>query len=248
MELGIEKYKGLEEFKIPKFAVGSKPCLMFAGEPFITPSSDCFRLKNLLVDFFRGEEVTNIRLEGIEHVLSFVATEDKIFMRGYKIKLLKSGDKTPYVELEEMGPSVDFVLRRTKLAPLDIFKSACKKPKELKPKKKKNISKDVFGSTLGRVHIPKQDLRKLPTRNMKGLKKTMAERKIERAEKARQGQEGENGGVDNTPMEMDSTNSTTESSRTPSVFVSTSRGAKSDVGKVANAKTRSGTLQLHLAD
>lgn len=241
VELGIQKYKGLDDFKIPKFAVGSKPCLTFAGEPFITPSSDCFRLKNLFVDFFRGEEVSNIRVDGLEHVLSFVATDDQILMRGYKIKYLKSGEKTPYVELEEMGPSVDFVLRRTRLAPLDIFKSACKKPKELKPKKKKNITKDVFGSTLGRVHIPRQDLRNLPTRNMKGLKKTMAERKMERAEKARETNQGDSADNSVSAMEVDQN----ERSNAPSVFVSTSRNAKSDVGAVANAT--SGSLQLNIS-
>ncbi|ODM88744.1 Ribosome production factor 2 [Orchesella cincta] len=244
VELGIEKYKGLDEFKTPKFAVGSKPCLIFAGEPFITPSSDYFRLKNIFVDFFRGEEVTNIRVEGLEHVLSFVAVDEKILLRGYKITYKKSGEKTPYVELEEMGPSVDFVLRRTKLAPIDIFKSACKKPKELKPKKKKNITKDVFGSTLGRVHIPKQNLRNLPTRNMKGLKKTMAEKKLERAEKARQG-----GTDSSTPVEIVSNsppaNQNPSNTMTSSVFVNTSRGPKSDVGKVANAQ--SGSIQLHLS-
>jgi len=122
-------------------------------------------------------------LEGIEHVLQFVAVENKVLMRSYKIILKKSGEKTPYVELEEIGPSMDFVLRRTKLASADLFKSACKQPKELKVKKVKNVSKDVFGSTMGRVHMPKQNLNKLPTRNMKGLKRTVAEKKVERAKR-----------------------------------------------------------------
>lgn len=132
VELGVERFKGLDDFKVPKFAVGSKPCIIFSGEPFLSPTSDLFRVKNLLVDFFHGEEVTNIRVEGIEHVLSFVAVENKVWMRGYKIILKKSGQKTPYVELEEMGPSVDFLVRRVKLASDDLFKSACKRPKELK--------------------------------------------------------------------------------------------------------------------
>jgi len=132
VEFGIEKMKGLDDFKVPKFSVGSKPCLTFSGEPFLSETSDFYRIKNLLVDFFHGEEVTNIRVEGIEHVLSFVAVDNKIYMRGYKINLLKSGQKTPYVELEEMGPAADLVLRRVKLASADLFKSACKKPKELK--------------------------------------------------------------------------------------------------------------------
>jgi len=37
-------------------------------------------------------------------------------------------------------------------------------------KKKKNISRDGFGSQLGRVHMEKMDLSKLQTRKMKGLK------------------------------------------------------------------------------
>ena len=132
IELGIEKYKGLAEFKNAKVGAGCKPCLLFSGEAFQTPTSDFYRVKNLLVDFFRGEEITNIRLEGIEHVMQFVCIDNKIFMRSYRIILKKSGEKTPYIELEEIGPSVDFVLKRTKLASADLFKSACKKPKELK--------------------------------------------------------------------------------------------------------------------
>lgn len=41
--------------------------------------------------------------------------------------------------------------------------------------KKKNISHDAFGTTFGRVHMQKQDLSKLRTRKMKGLRKRKAE-------------------------------------------------------------------------
>lgn len=75
------------------------------------------------------------------------------------------------------GPSIDFKLRRAKLASDDLFKEACKTPKELKPIKKKNISRDAFGSKLGRIHIGKQQIGRLQTRKMKGLKKTPEERK-----------------------------------------------------------------------
>lgn len=46
----------------------------------------------------------------------------------------------------------------------------------LQPKKKKNISHDVFGTTYGRIHMQKQDLSKLQTRKLKGLKKRPAEK------------------------------------------------------------------------
>lgn len=41
----------------------------------------------------------------------------------------------------------------------------------LQPKKKKNISHDTFGTKFGRLHMQKQDLAKLQTRKMKGLRK-----------------------------------------------------------------------------
>lgn len=48
-------------------------------------------------------------------------------------------------------------------------------------KKKKNVTKDGLGTTHGRIHIQKQQIDKIQTRKMKGLKKTIAERKEERA-------------------------------------------------------------------
>lgn len=44
----------------------------------------------------------------------------------------KSGTRTPRVELEEIGPSLDLVKRRVKLASDDLWKRAIKKPKTLK--------------------------------------------------------------------------------------------------------------------
>lgn len=170
VELGLENYKGLEEFKNTKISAGTKPCMVFCGTQF-EDETEFKRLKNLLIDFFRGVEASVVRLQGFEHALHFTAIEGKILFRSYKILLKKSGTRIPLVELEEIGPSLTLHLRRNIFASEDLMKRACKQPKQLKPNKVKNIKKNVFGTKLGRVHMTKQDLGKLQTRKMKGLKK-----------------------------------------------------------------------------
>ena len=49
-----------------------------------------------------------------------------------RTKLKKSGLKTPRVELEEIGPSLDLVVRRTRLASEELYKQALKRPKFVK--------------------------------------------------------------------------------------------------------------------
>lgn len=49
-----------------------------------------------------------------------------------RVLLKKSGCKIPRIELEEMGPSLDLVMRRTHLASDDLYKLSLKQPKGLK--------------------------------------------------------------------------------------------------------------------
>uniref|UniRef100_A0A2K6ERV6 Ribosome production factor 2 homolog n=1 Tax=Propithecus coquereli TaxID=379532 RepID=A0A2K6ERV6_PROCO len=157
IELGIEKFVSLKDIKNSKCPEGTKPMLIFAGDDFDV-TEDYRRLKSLLIG--------NTHFVHLEFCFHF-----------------KSGCRTPRIELEEMGPSLDLVLRRTHLASDDLYKLSMKMPKALKPKKKKNISHDTFGTTYGRIHMQKQDLSRLQTRKMKGLKKRPAERITEDQEK-----------------------------------------------------------------
>lgn len=50
----------------------------------------------------------------------------------FRILLKKSNSSIPRIELEEIGPRANLICRRIKLASEDLFKAACKKPKELK--------------------------------------------------------------------------------------------------------------------
>ncbi len=49
-----------------------------------------------------------------------------------RILLKKSGSQVPRIELEEMGPSLDLVVRRSHLASDDLMKQSCRQPKATK--------------------------------------------------------------------------------------------------------------------
>jgi len=186
MELAVKQFHGLKDFKNEKITTQTKPCIIFNGYKWKL-TEELRRLRNLLLDLFHKEPVPNIRLQGIEHVISFTVNEDlTIFMRSYRILLKKSGQKTPRIELEEIGPSVNFTIRRTKIASKDLYKTALRTPAPLRVTPKKNITRDELGNYHGRIHVGKQEIKRLQTRKMKGLKKTSEERKTERKAKKRQ--------------------------------------------------------------
>jgi ribosome production factor 2 len=177
MELSIERFVSMKEFKSTKCAIGMKPCMIFNGDLF-DQEEEYMKLKNLLLDFFRGEKADAVHLRGLEHVIVVSAAPKspsektgRIFFRVYTIHLKKSGTKLPRVELEEMGPSIDFHIGRTRFAPDELMKQALRVPPELKPKKVKNVERDELGDQFGRIHMERQDFSKLQTRKMKGLKR-----------------------------------------------------------------------------
>lgn len=56
VELGIDDYSSLNDFKNEKIGTGVKPCLIFNG-PAWEQSKDLERLKNLFIDMFNREKV-----------------------------------------------------------------------------------------------------------------------------------------------------------------------------------------------
>jgi len=174
-EMGLEDFRSLSSFKNVTSPLGSKLCLTFVGERFYNDAT-YGRLKNFLVDFLRGADVEQLRLQGVETLAAFYALPDgTVAMKGFRIELKKSGDRVPRVELVETGPSCTLRLRRTRLASDDAFKAACRQPKTAKVRIQKNISRDVFGTKLGRVHVQQQDISQLHTRKLRGLKKSKGE-------------------------------------------------------------------------
>ncbi|KAI9228350.1 MAG: Brix domain-containing protein [Piptocephalis tieghemiana] len=177
IELGVERLVPMADFKTGKCAIGMRPCFLFNGELF-DRREDYRNLKNMLVDFYRGEVVESVNLAGLEYVISVTAgplgpddSPGLIYFRVYTISLKKSGSRLPRVELEEMGPSMDLRVRRTRPANEDTLKLATRVPKEKLIKKRKNIHHDPMGDKYGRIHMESQDLSKLQTRKMRGLRR-----------------------------------------------------------------------------
>lgn len=169
-EMGINNYKGISDFQALTPSLGVKPGLIFIGEEFETVHT-LKRLKSMFVDLFQQRASNLVHLPSMEYVFTFTYAENKILLRTYRVKLTNVGEQSPRVDLEPMGPNADLVLRRQILASDDLYKKASTKPKT-QGKKIKNIRRDAFGSKLGRVHMTSQDMGKLQTRKMKGLKKT----------------------------------------------------------------------------
>ena len=80
-----------------------------------------------------------------------------------------------------MGPRFDIGFRRSKFASADLMRAATKKPKELAPKKLKNVlHDDLTGDKLGQIHLDRQDVYSMQTRRVKALRKTPGNLKKEK--------------------------------------------------------------------
>jgi ribosome production factor 2 len=155
-------------------------------------------LKSQLLDFYNGHPLNEIPLTALEHVISITAGPispdadaplPKVHFRVYTITLLASGSKVPRISLTEMGPSIDFTVRRVQEADEEMMKMALKRPKIAKKdvesglgKKKKNIETDEMGDRVGRIHMGKQDLNKLQSRKVKALGRSFGKKTSSKAE------------------------------------------------------------------
>lgn len=160
--------------------LGLRPLMVFSGSPWEDPTSTAHAtLKSMLIDMFKGVESDKIDVEGLQYALMVAAEEPAqglapvVHLRWYKLRTKKSGHKLPRVELDEIGPKLDFKIGRLHEAPRDVMKEALKQGKRPNEeiKTKKNIGMDAIGDKIGRVHLDRQDLGGLQTRKMKGLKR-----------------------------------------------------------------------------
>ncbi|POS72168.1 valyl-tRNA synthetase [Diaporthe helianthi] len=193
LELGLDadSFRRLAQFRGKKPAVGLRPMLVFAGPAFESTVPDEFTMaKSMLTDFFAGERgpgSDKVDVEGLQYVLVVSADEAEaatatglgdgsvskpaIHLRSYLIQTKRSGQRLPRVEVEEMGPRMDFRVGRMREPEEAMLKEAMRRTKKGEERTKKNVTVDSMGDKLGRVHMGKVDLSALQTRKMKGLKR-----------------------------------------------------------------------------
>ncbi|AMD21227.1 HEL053Wp [Eremothecium sinecaudum] len=181
IELQIaENAKLLSDFRKQTFNVGLKPMFSFQGAAF--DSHPVYKsIKSLFLDFFRGQTSSLQDVAGLQHVISLTIQGDfqdgeplpNLLFRVYKLKTYKSsqgGSRLPRVELEEIGPRLDFKIGRIHTPSPEMVKEAHKKAKNIEVKTPKNVEIDGMGDKTGTIHLGRQDLGQLQTRKMKGLK------------------------------------------------------------------------------
>jgi len=179
-----ETFRTLQQFKNKKPSIGLKPLVAFHGTVFEDPNQTKYTLaKSLLIDFFKGQDATEVDVEGLQYLISISAEEPtdarpnpEVKLRFYLLRTKRSGQKLPRIEVEEMGPRMDFTLGREQFPDPDMMKAALKKPKGVEPRTKKNIDTDSMGDKTGKIHVGKQDFGNLQTRKMKGLKRSRGDR------------------------------------------------------------------------
>ena len=133
-----ETARTLSQFGSAKCRVGVKPLVSFSGTQFDDPAGGNFTLvKSMFLDFFRGGEAKEVDVEGLQWMINFAAGEEEwdggkremVYMRCWRLLTKRSGQKLPRVEVEEMGPRIDFKLGRVRTADEGIMKEALKKAK-----------------------------------------------------------------------------------------------------------------------
>ncbi|KAI5673025.1 hypothetical protein M9H77_13389 [Catharanthus roseus] len=182
VEVGVENFKSTESFSYDKKLtphVASKPFFAFIGEGFESVE-ELKHLKEVLLDLFRGEVVTNMNLAGLDRVYVCTAvSSNRVFFTHCAMRLKKSGTIVPRMELVEVGPSMDLVIRRHRLPDDSLKKEAMKQAPESTKKKVKNVTKDAIEGKIGKIYIPNQMVGSVPLPNKaKGLKRERREAKM----------------------------------------------------------------------
>jgi ribosome production factor 2 len=193
VEVGVLRYKSIHDYggSMPKKRIGSKPLMLFLGDLW-QQDSNCEKMQNLLIDFYRGDVIEKLMVGGLDHLIVFVASQHPkteelvVHQHTYFCKLKKDpsnpSSKTPVPFLVPCGPDMTMMIRRSQFASPALWNASLKQPYALRKKKVKNHTTNIFGETIGRLHLEKQDVDKMGGRKVKALRRAEKTQKLEEME------------------------------------------------------------------
>jgi ribosome production factor 2 len=170
-ELHVDTFRALGDICLrgsDAWTPGEKPVVLFSGEAF--QMDDTLQsLRLMLLDFFRGAPVSSLDPSELHTVLHFSASPDgrHLALRVHRLSLNPEGA----VQMTPLGPFADFSVGRSKLPSEEARRLAHRVPRQLQPKRQKNVTTNVLGQRLGRVHVGRQDIARLQTRKVKAFRK-----------------------------------------------------------------------------
>ena len=138
-----------------------KPLIIFQGDLFET-DFEFVRIKKFFFEFFKLYDIEDINISILKRMIVFSAASDKIIkIRSFELSEINEHSIKENLKMKEIGPSLDLKVRRIKLAAQDLYKIACRKPREKSKHKAKNESTNMLGEKRGRVYMTSQDLNKM---------------------------------------------------------------------------------------
>jgi hypothetical protein len=86
---------------------------------------------NTLFHFLQLMEKFILKITSIFFFLNLYVFFSYFLFALYRVSLVKTEEKVPRVELEEMGPAMDLIMNRNKISSDDLYKKSKKQPKEI---------------------------------------------------------------------------------------------------------------------
>jgi len=191
-EFEITNFLPIEFFKDIHVDSCMKPLVIFQGDVFET-DFEFARIKKFFFEFFKLYDITDLNVSVLKRLVILSAAGDKIIkIRCFELNDFNEFSIKEHMQMKETGPSFDLKVRRIKLANQDMYKLACRQPKEKSKYKSKNESTNVLGEKRGRVYMTSQDLNKM---SLKQYGKRLARKRKTKEDKdgAKEGTNGTEG-------------------------------------------------------
>jgi len=152
-----------------------KPIVIFQGDLFET-DFELERLKRYFFEYFKLYDIDEVSVSVLKRLIVFsVATDRTVKIRSYQIDVdFNENNCKDIKDLKEIGPSLDLKIRRIALASQELYKLACKQPKEINKKPEKNVSTNILGEKRGRIYMSQQNLNNMALKKYSKLYKKKA--------------------------------------------------------------------------